>query len=285
MILRKSKRRVKAVAHVCLFVRKTFKEEFKEEHVCFDSRNVVLLVSRTLFPFIPSLTLTSITSSLPFSLLLDHQRQFSMETSSCETQVLTQRMTSCHSMNRKSGEQEVNCNCDVHEEALEGLHALQTRAHEAMDQMWSKACEKSEEAELYMRKAWDKWKTCHFHHLPHWLQDNDFLRSGHRPPLDSFKACFWSIFRLHTESVNIWTHLLGCLLFLCLAIYVYFFSPHPLNWEDRVVFGTFFLGAIVCLGLSSTYHTLSCHSPKVGRLCSRLVFVCKYSMTFNLKIS
>ena len=190
-----------------------------------------------------------------------------MESSYCETQVLTRRV---HPKDDQVSLLNPKHDCDVHEQAIEGLHALQSRATEAMDQMWNKACVKSEEAEMYVRKAWETaWKTCHFHHLPSWLQDNDFLRSGHRPPLESFKACFWSIFRLHTESVNIWTHLFGCLLFLCLAVYVYFFAPHPLNWEDKLVFGTFFLGAIVCLGLSSTYHTLSCHSPQVGRLFSR----------------
>lgn len=53
------------------------------------------------------------------------------------------------------------------------------------------------------------WNVCHFHNLPQWLQDNDFLHTGHRPPLNSFQACFQSIFRIHTETGNIWTHLLG----------------------------------------------------------------------------
>ena len=46
-------------------------------------------------------------------------------------------------------------------------------------------------------------------HLPKWLRDNDFLIKGHRPPLNSFYMCFKSIFRIHTETGNIWTHLLG----------------------------------------------------------------------------
>jgi len=53
------------------------------------------------------------------------------------------------------------------------------------------------------------WNVCNFHNLPQWLQDNDFLHTGHRPPLNSFQACFQSIFRIHTETGNIWTHLLG----------------------------------------------------------------------------
>ncbi|CAF1485526.1 unnamed protein product, partial [Didymodactylos carnosus] len=36
--------------------------------------------------------------------------------------------------------------------------------------------------------------------LPHWLLDNEFLISGHRPPMPSVKQCFASIFHLHTET-------------------------------------------------------------------------------------
>ena len=150
-------------------------------------------------------------------------------------------------------------------------NTLQQRAADAMDHMWNKACEKGEEAERYVMNACRQaWNTCHFHHLPHWLQDNDYLMTGHRPPLQSYKACFYSLFRLHTETANIWTHLIGTLIFAGLAIYVLVVgSDHPLQWEDKLVFGTFFSCAIICLGLSSTYHTLSCHSPQVGRFFSR----------------
>ena len=147
--------------------------------------------------------------------------------------------------------------------------SLQQRAAEAMDHMWLKACEKGEEAERYVMNAWHAWTPCHFHHLPQWLQDNDYLKTGHRPPLESYKACFYSLFRLHTETANIWTHLIGTLIFAWLAVYVLFLGSHPLQWQDKVVFGTFFLCAIVCLGLSSMYHTVCCHSPQVGRFFSR----------------
>jgi adiponectin receptor len=60
-------------------------------------------------------------------------------------------------------------------------------------------------AEVFVRKVWKaSWKVVHFSNLPKWLQDNDFLHKGHRPPLESFTACFKSIFRLHTETGNIW---------------------------------------------------------------------------------
>ena len=34
-------------------------------------------------------------------------------------------------------------------------------------------------------------------------------RFGHRPELNSFTECFKSIFMIHTETGNIWTHLIG----------------------------------------------------------------------------
>lgn len=114
------------------------------------------------------------------------------------------------------------------------------------------------------------WSVCHFHHLPDWLQDNDFLEKGHRPPLPSYRACFKSIFRIHTETANIWTHLLGCVAFIGIAIY-FLMRPHlEIEIEEKVVFGAFFAGAIICLGFSFMFHTVSCHSQFVGKLFSKL---------------
>ena len=44
------------------------------------------------------------------------------------------------------------------------------------------------------------WKVCHFENLPNWMQDNEFLHRGHRPPLPSLWECAKSIFRVHTET-------------------------------------------------------------------------------------
>nr|CAD7265413.1 unnamed protein product [Timema shepardi] len=102
----------------------------------------------------------------------------------------------------------------------------------------------AEQAEEFVRKVWEaSWKVCHFRNLPQWLQDNDYLHAGHRPPLPSFYACFKSIFRIHTETGNIWTHLLGCVAFIGVA--TYFLSQPTMTLEEKLVFGAFFVGAIV----------------------------------------
>ena len=102
-------------------------------------------------------------------------------------------------------------------------------------------------------------------HLPDWLLDNEFLISGHRQPMPSVKQCFASIFRLHTETVNIWTHLLGTLFFVVVGVYFMSRPSSEVHLEKKLIFGAFFLGAIICLMCSTLYHTLYCHSPKMSK--------------------
>ncbi|XP_069503676.1 adiponectin receptor protein 2-like [Ambystoma mexicanum] len=130
-----------------------------------------------------------------------------------------------------------------------------------------------EKLEEFVFKVWEgRWSVLPYELLPDWLKDNDFLLNGHRPPLPSFQACFLSIFRLHTETFNIWTHLIGFLFFLCSGL-AYMFSPNidfvsPL--QEKVVLGLFFMGAILCLCFSWIFHTVYCHSKEVALTFSKL---------------
>lgn len=132
----------------------------------------------------------------------------------------------------------------------------------------------AEQAEEFAMNVWHKfqsWKVVGFSNLPQWLQDNDFLRKGHRPPLPSFRECFKSIFRIHTETGNIWTHLLGVVAFLGLAIYFITRPVTEIEVQEKIVFMSFFAGAIVCMGLSFTFHTVCCHQNKfIGKLFAKL---------------
>ncbi|CAJ0580469.1 unnamed protein product, partial [Mesorhabditis spiculigera] len=118
-----------------------------------------------------------------------------------------------------------------------------------------------------------KWTVMHFEHLPSWLQDNEFLRHGHRPPLPSFAECFKSIWSLHTETGNIWTHLLGCVAFFLLAVWFLTRPENHIQLQEKVVFSFFFVGAILCLGLSFAFHTLSCHSVGVVKIFCKLDYM------------
>lgn len=122
-----------------------------------------------------------------------------------------------------------------------------------------------------IRRIWEaRWKVTNFELLPDWLQDNEYLRTGHRPPLPSFGLCFKSIFSLHTETGNIWTHMYGCTAFIGSAAWFLTRPPTLVQLEDKFIFSTFFIGAVACLGLSFAFHTVQCHSAGVGKLFSKL---------------
>lgn len=104
------------------------------------------------------------------------------------------------------------------------------------------------------------YKLLHYRDLPEWLQDNDCLLTGHRPHLPSYHLCFRSVFKIHSETGNIWTHLIGAIIFLGLAFELYFFSGSDLPLLDKAMFGVYFLSAFACFTFSWTYHTLDCHS-------------------------
>lgn len=40
--------------------------------------------------------------------------------------------------------------------------------------------------------------------------------------------------------------------------------------EDKLMFGFYFLTAVVCLAFSTIFHTFSCHSRSVGKICGKL---------------
>ncbi|KAK1339667.1 hypothetical protein QTO34_018221 [Cnephaeus nilssonii] len=149
------------------------------------------------------------------------------------------------------------------EEEGEGrVLTLPLQAYRAMERM-----------EEFVHKVWEgRWRVIPHDVLPDWLKDNDYLLHGHRPPMPSFRACFRSIFRIHTETGNIWIHLLGFVLFLCLGILtmlrpnMYFMDP----LQEKVVLGMFFLSTLLCLGFSWLFHTVYCHSEKVSQTFSKL---------------
>lgn len=114
------------------------------------------------------------------------------------------------------------------------------------------------------------WKSISHHELPAWLRDNEFLHHGHRPELPSISACIKSSFRLHTETVNIWTHLVGALLFVAIAIYTFSLPKTEGSFYEKLIIAFFFTGAITCLFFSAFYHMFSCYSPRVSEIFRKL---------------
>lgn len=77
------------------------------------------------------------------------------------------------------------------------------------------------------------------------------------------------------ETVNIWSHILGALLFISLTVFVLNEIParyHAASTADVVVCSTYFLGVALCFALSTAFHTLMAHSEAVYLLNMKLDF-------------
>ncbi|XP_074295270.1 heptahelical transmembrane protein 4-like [Silene latifolia] len=70
------------------------------------------------------------------------------------------------------------------------------------------------------KRLWNKvkYQLVEYHSVPGYLRDNEYIKGHYRAdwPL---KQAFFSIFTIHNETINVWTHLIGFFFFLSLTIY------------------------------------------------------------------
>ncbi|KAF7557877.1 hypothetical protein G7046_g5932 [Stylonectria norvegica] len=109
--------------------------------------------------------------------------------------------------------------------------------------------------------------------LPTWRHDNHYILTGYRQSRNSYIHSIKSLFYLHNETVNVWSHLLGAIVFIFSSFYLYnFIEPRyeTATENDVLVFACFFGGAILCLGMSATFHLTSNHSEPVAKWGNKL---------------
>lgn len=103
--------------------------------------------------------------------------------------------------------------------------------------------------------------------IPGWLRDNDYIIHGHPMPTYSYRRSFRLWQCLHMETINIWTHLLGCAVFVAIGVTLYQYVSASRDLRPGVIdlfaFGSSITAAAICFGLSATFHTLRSHSYSV----------------------
>ena len=98
----------------------------------------------------------------------------------------------------------------------------------------------------------ERYPWCKIHIWP-------FIETNYREPRPYFSACVSSLFLIHNELLNVWTHLLGGIWIFYLLIV----SISNLNTlSDKVIFGVYCLTAVGVCGASVSYHLFCCHSEK-----------------------
>ena len=98
-----------------------------------------------------------------------------------------------------------------------------------------------------------------FTELPDWAKDNRLIISGYRQPDVLSTGQLWlSIFKIHNETGNIWSHLFGCVGCLVLgAVNAHELAQHRgIDVYDQLAFAAFFAGACTCFGMSTAFHTV-----------------------------
>ncbi|KAH7017929.1 hemolysin-III channel protein-like protein Izh2 [Macrophomina phaseolina] len=116
--------------------------------------------------------------------------------------------------------------------------------------------------------------------LPHWMRSDAYILSAYRIPQNSFRACCRSLFYLHNETVNIWSHLSVGTVFLALAARLALLpAAATVRAEDRLALLTYLLGAASCCMLSASYHCINCHSERVSAYCLKLDYL---GIVFNI---
>lgn len=112
-----------------------------------------------------------------------------------------------------------------------------------------------------------------YEEIPEWYQDNPYIRNGYRPVSHSARACFDSWIYIHNETMNIYTHLLPAAALLVSSLVYIIARLRNRNGGDAGIVVVQMVSAVACLGFSSAYHTLMCHSRQVEALWLRLDFV------------
>ncbi|KAJ3381991.1 hypothetical protein HDU84_004715 [Entophlyctis sp. JEL0112] len=111
--------------------------------------------------------------------------------------------------------------------------------------------------------------------VPAWYQHTPHILSGYRRITHSFRLCASSIWYLHNESVNFYTHAFGSVAFALLQFFTQeaVLRPNSASWSDYLVFTVFHLSAVVCLTNSAIFHLFCCHSQIVQRTCMKCDYV------------
>eukprot|EP01088_Endostelium_zonatum_P001490 TRINITY_DN11799_c0_g1_i1.p1 TRINITY_DN11799_c0_g1~~TRINITY_DN11799_c0_g1_i1.p1 ORF type:complete len:341 (-),score=23.15 TRINITY_DN11799_c0_g1_i1:69-1091(-) len=104
---------------------------------------------------------------------------------------------------------------------------------------------------------------------PAYLQHNKWITAGYRVNY-TFKKCAKSIFQIHNETFEIWTHLLATAFFLFAWVPVMTrWIPEP-GFGDYVVMSVFFVCTILQMLNSTIFHIFNCQSPNCYMWTARL---------------
>jgi adiponectin receptor len=122
-----------------------------------------------------------------------------------------------------------------------------------------------------------------YKHLPSWYKDNPYILKYYRGTNRSLKYYIKSIFWIHNETFNIWTHILASCLFLSFLIVNVSIPPYRVIIEKYVTQAIVFYGNImssfICFTLSYIMHIFY---PMNERVCYNLMVLDYMGIFINI---
>ena len=107
-------------------------------------------------------------------------------------------------------------------------------------------------------KTKHRWRLVTYDEQPEWKKDNEFIHGWYREPTPSIRACLRSIFRIHNQTGNIWTHLVPLIAFSYAAAVLILQSDDYYNDSiiERIIYGFLFFGMCACFAFSTAYQRI-----------------------------
>jgi adiponectin receptor len=106
--------------------------------------------------------------------------------------------------------------------------------------------------------------------VPDWSKDNPYILSHYRQTGKTWEYYLSSIFKLHNETANIWTHILASLGYLSFLIWsiVEYRNVIETYTIQAIIFYSYIIFSFICFTFSSIMHTFY---PISEKICNRLM--------------
>ncbi len=105
-------------------------------------------------------------------------------------------------------------------------------------------------------------KLITYEELPEWCQDNKYIKQGYRNCNKNFLFYCKNLFKIHNETVNIWSHLISSGIFLYLIIYSNYYRIVGENFGDNLAMNLFLVSEFLCFFFSWIMHNFYPYSEK-----------------------
>ena len=95
------------------------------------------------------------------------------------------------------------------------------------------------------------------------IHDNEYIRNGYHPPPKSWQESWGLLWSLHSETINIWSHMIGSVLFFGFLLNDFLTGIETDNWINLI----YDVGSFFTFTFSALYHWLHIQSETHHNTC------------------